>query len=90
MAGSAQYAVTTSAQIVASAPAGAGALPVGKAYFSNGTGAAVFLGGANVTTTNGYQMAVSTAFAADLYPGDVIWAVVASTGSTLSVLQTGA
>jgi hypothetical protein len=54
----------------------------------NSSGAAVFLGGPNVTTANGYQLAISTSITVPTVGGKPhdLWGVVASTGSVVSFL----
>lgn len=88
--GSGQIAVTSAAPVLlASAPQSGATGPVGSVFISNGTGAAVFLGGANVTSSTGATLAVSTAITLSLFPGDAIYAITAAaTSSTVGVIQT--
>lgn len=51
--------------------------------------AAVFLGGAGVTTTNGYSLAAGASLSVDLTGDEKMFAVAAVSGS-LHVLRTGA
>jgi len=62
--------------------------PVASVLISNGSGAAIFLGGSGVTASNGSQLAASTAITLWLFPGDSLYAVTASSTSTVGVLQT--
>lgn len=90
MAVGGQSVSVTSATAVplAAVPASAFTGPVGAAVISNGSGGTVQLSGQGVTTTTGYPLAASTTITVTLYPGDAIYAIAASTTSTVSVLQT--
>lgn len=88
--GSQQYAVTGTASVIASAPGGtlpgAGVGPSASLVVT--TTADIYLGGSNVSSTNGLKVSSTTApFPIPLYPGDVLYAVAATT-ATVSVLQT--
>lgn len=88
--GSQQYAVTGTASIIASAPGdalpGAAGGPVAQVVVA--TTADIFLGGSNVSSSNGLKVSSTTApFPITLFPGDILYAV-ASTTATVSVLQT--
>ncbi len=89
MAASAQYAVGTAPTLLAAAPAGVTAGPVGWSYLSNGSGGTVYLGGPNVTSSNGAPLAASTTLPAFLFAGDSVYGCTASGTSTVGVLQTG-
>lgn len=95
MAGSQQYSVTSATAVPVAAAPGSGVPqatipgPVGWFYIANGANA-VYLGGANVSTSNGALVAANGTFTGFLYPGDVIYAIASSTTSTVTVLQTGA
>jgi hypothetical protein len=91
MAASQQYAIGATAVPIASAPAEANVVPGPTAWFSlsNGSGGSIYLGGANVSSSNGYPMALSTALTGYLFPGDVLYAVQNSGASTVSILVTG-
>ncbi len=56
---------------------------------SNGSGAAVFLGAVGVTTSTGLFLAASTSMSFWLHPDEAIYGVVASTGTTVSYLESG-
>jgi hypothetical protein len=95
VAGSQQYSVTsTTAVLLASAP-GSGSPntinpgPVGWFYLANSSAGSVYVGGSNVTTSNGALVAASGTFTGFLFTGDAIYAIASSTTSTVSVLQTG-
>lgn len=89
--GSQQYTVTTTAVLIASAPPTTGSPGFGQvgSVVVNNTGATVYLGGSNVSATNGLAVATSatTYFTIALFPGDNIYAICA-TSSVVSVLQT--
>jgi hypothetical protein len=54
-------------------------------------GVNVYLGGANVTTTDyGYLLGASTSFSVELQTGEKLYAVVASGTQTVNVLRQGA
>ncbi len=56
---------------------------------SNGSGATVFLGGAGVTTGTGLSLAASTSMGFWLHPDEALYGIVASTGTTVSYLESG-
>lgn len=86
--GSYQVTVGSStAVLLAQAPAG-GSGPVASVFISNGSGAAIFLGGAHVTSSNGASLAASTAITLWLFPGDALYAITASSTSSVGVIQT--
>lgn len=59
-------------------------------FISNGSGATVFLGGTSaVTTLTGCPLAASTTLKMQLHLDEAIYAIVASTGSTVSFLAAG-
>jgi hypothetical protein len=88
-AGGQSYSVTSATPVLlASAPPSSFQGPVGSAVITNGAGGAVQLSGPGVTSSTGYPLAASTTITVTLYPGDAIYAVAASTTSTVSVLQT--
>lgn len=96
MAGSQQFSVTSATAVpVASAP-GSGVPqatipgPVGWFYLANSSSGAIYIGGANVSSSNGALVAASGTFSGFLFSGDTIYAIASSTTSTVSVLQTGA
>lgn len=89
--GSNQYTVTSSPQLIASMPPATGSpgyQQTGSVVINN-TGATVYLGGSNVSTTTGLAVATSatTYFTVPLFPGDNLYAVC-GTSSVVSVLQT--
>lgn len=88
--GSAQVPVTSSAPVLlASAPQSAAPGPAASVYLSNGSGAAVFLGGAAVTSATGASLAANAAITLTLFPGDSLYAITAAaTSSTVGVIQT--
>lgn len=88
--GSAQYTITSTASVIASAPAGPFTGPVGAVVILPDATTDVYLGGSNVSSTNGLKAAHGTALVAPitLFPGDVLYAVVATGTATVSVLQT--
>ncbi len=88
--GSQQYAVTGTASAVAAAPGESlpGAAGPAVAQVTVTTSADIYLGGANVSSTNGLKVSSTTApLPVLLFPGDVLYAVAATT-ATVSVLQT--
>jgi len=87
--GSAQYAVSTSAVLIASAPAGPSAGPVGAVWVLPDVTNDIYLGGSNVTTSNGLKVLHSTTpfGPVTLFAGDNLYAIAGSS-STVSVLQT--
>ena len=91
MAGSQQYTTSTTAQLIASAPAEAAdeAGPMSWVYLTNGSGGSCYLGGAGLTTSNGASVAASTTWTGFLFPGDQLYVIQNSGSSALGVLQTG-
>ena len=62
---------------------------------TNGSGTTIYVGGSNVTSsgaTGGVQLAASASFpqVIPLYPTEALYAITASSSSTVSVLVTGA
>jgi hypothetical protein len=53
------------------------------------TGVVVYVGGADVTTANGFEVALGATISVDL-TGDELWAVVASGTQTVRVLEENA
>jgi hypothetical protein len=51
--------------------------------------ASVFVGGPDVTTANGFELAADGIFTADLHEGDDLYAVTASGTQPCDVLQAG-
>lgn len=94
MAGSQQYTVGTSATPIGSAPAEQSVVPgpTGWLLVLADATTDAYLGGPGVTSTNGMKIthAVTTPIAVPLFPGDQVFAVVATGSATISVLQTGA
>jgi len=91
MAGSAQWAVGTTPVLIASAGPAATVGPTGWFYIVNSPTTAVYLGGGtSVTSTTGASLATSGTVSGFLFPGDTLYAVTASSTSTVSVLQMGA
>lgn len=87
--GSSQQSVGSGAPtLLASVPQTAAPGPAASVFISNGSGAVVYLGGSNVSSTNGAAMAVSTQITLTLFPGDALYAITASGSSTVSVVQT--
>lgn len=88
--GSQQYAVTGTASVVAVAPEPALAGTAGQAVAQVvvTTSADIYLGGSNVSASNGLKVQSTTApLPVLLFPGDTLYAVAATT-ATVSVLQT--
>ena len=56
---------------------------------SNGSGAAVVLGPSGVTTSTGLSLAASSSLTLWLHPDEEIRGIVASTGTTVSYLESG-
>jgi hypothetical protein len=90
MAGSDQYAIGSTAVLIAAAPAAIVPGPVGWFSVANGSGGSVWIGGPDVGSGNGYSIAASGTFSAFLFPGDAVYLVQNSAASTASVFQTGA
>jgi len=86
--GSQQYTVGTTAVLLAQVPNSSAPGPVGNVLVANGSGTAVLLGGAHVASGTGYSLATSSSVNIPLYPGDALYAITASSTSTVSVLQT--
>lgn len=88
--GSQQYAVSTSAVLIGSAPASAHVGPVGALLVLADATTDAYVGGANVSSTNGLKIthAVTAPVPITLFPGDSVYAVTASSTATLGVLQT--
>lgn len=63
--------------------------PSGWFQIANGTGATIYLGGSNVTSSNGYPVAASGTLNGWLWPADAIYCVTASGSSATTVLVTG-
>jgi hypothetical protein len=90
VAGSAQFTVGTTPTLIAAAPGGVTVPgPVGWFSLVNGSGA-IYLGGPNVTSANGAQVAASGTLSGWLFQGDQVWACTATSTSTVGVLITGA
>lgn len=89
MAASAQYTAGTVATLVVAAPPRGVACPVGWWYLTNGTGATIYLGGVNVTSSNGAQVAASATLTGFVFGSDSIYACTGSGTSTVGVLQAG-
>lgn len=89
--GSAQVAVTSTAQVIASIPAGSATGPAGAVMILPDTAADVYIGGVGVTSSNGLKVIHATTPVLlppiPLFAGDVLYAVTAST-ATIGVLQT--
>jgi len=89
--GSQQYAITSTASIVASVPAGdVPTGPAGTVWLLADASNDVFIGGKGVTSSNGFKILhtiTSPIGPFTLFAGDVLYAVTAST-ATLTVLQT--
>lgn len=87
---SATASITTTATSITTIPATGS--PV---LITNGSGATVFLGNSNVTTTTGYSLAASTSVLVTygMFSPDgggvscALYGIVASTGSTVTYLQ---
>jgi hypothetical protein len=53
-------------------------------------GVTVYLGGPDVTTTTyGYSLAAGSSMSVDLFPGDLLYGVVATGTQALGILRTG-
>lgn len=59
-------------------------------FISNSSGAAVFLGPSGVTTLTGFSLAASGSLTLWLHPDEAVYGIVASTGTTVSYLESGA
>ena len=74
-------------------PTGAGGYvqpgPSGWFQAANGTGATIYLGGPNVTSSNGYSIATSGTLNGYIWPSDTIYCCTSSGSSTVTVLVTG-
>lgn len=77
-------ATTTAAQLVDAANASATS-PLGV-YVANVGSTTIYLGGSDVTTSNGFPVLGTTSVQLYLQPGDNLWAV-ATTSTNLRVLQ---
>lgn len=87
--GSNQVAVTGTRQVIASGPAVSNSGAVGSVWLIPDAANEVYIGGANVTTANGFKILHGTTpfGPIPLYAGDALYAVTATT-ATLGVLQT--
>jgi hypothetical protein len=87
--GSQQFSVTSTRSVIAQTPAGSATGPAGVVLVANTTGSAVtaYLGGDNVSSSNGYPLAQNASTTVYLWPGDALYAATASSTATLSVLQ---
>jgi hypothetical protein len=87
--GTQQYAITSTASLIAAAPAGVNTAPAGALWLQPDAANDIFIGGPGVTTSNGFKVKAGNApfGPIPLYPGDTLYAVTAST-ATLGVLQT--
>lgn len=56
---------------------------------ANGTGATIYIGGANVSSSNGYSVAASGTLNGYLWPSDAIYCVTLAGNSNVTVLVTG-
>lgn len=65
--------------------------PDASGYFqiANGTGATIYLGGPNVTSSNGYSIAANGTLNGWVWPSDTIYCVTSSGTSAVNVLVTG-
>jgi hypothetical protein len=92
VAASQQYTTTSSAQLIASAPAEQAVVPgpTGWVYLTNGSGGSLYLGGPNVSSSNGAAVAASATWSGWLFPGDSLYVIQDSASSVIGVLQTGA
>lgn len=88
MAGSDQVTVGTSPVLLAAAPAASVPGPIGWFYIVNGS-SALYLGGPNVSSTNGAQVAASGTLSGWLFSGDALYGVLATGSETVGVLTTG-
>lgn len=87
--GSNQYTVSTAAVLVAAVPASQGSSgAVSSVYLANTGAVTVYLGGVNVSSSNGAAVAANGTLTLSLFSGDQLYAVTASSSSTLTVLQT--
>lgn len=50
-------------------------------------GATVYLGGSNVSTSNGFPLAATESFSMDCLPGDALYGVVAASTQAVNVLR---
>ena len=92
---SGQIAVTSAGQLVVPAanahwnPSREDMAPSRYVVVSNGSGAAVFLGASGVTTGTGLSLAASASQGFWLHPDEALYGIVASTGTTVSFLESG-
>lgn len=87
--GSAQVSVGTGATLLASVPASTVPGQVGAVLLFADATKEVYLGGANVSTTNGLTLThgLTAPFVVPLFPGDVLYGCVSSGSGTVGVLQ---
>jgi hypothetical protein len=83
---SSRVTVTTAVTLVVDPVRGGVPDPI-AATIRNAGGVAVFLGGAGVTATEGYEVAPGGTIGLDLVAGDVLYAITASGESTLHVMR---
>jgi hypothetical protein len=85
---SASVSVGTSATALSTA--GTDDRPGESLQFTTPASPVIYVGGSNVTSSNGYALAVSTEYFYDLQGGETLYAAVASGSTSLPVLRTGA
>lgn len=85
---STQPTATTTAAIIVNADAGDRLHPVQAIVRTDGA-TTVYLGGSDVTSSNGFALPQDTAVTVELVAGDDLYAVTAAGTSAMSVLKTG-
>ena len=83
-----QYTVGTAPSLLAQVSP-VTASPAGWFYLTVGTATSVYLGGPNVTSSNGAQVAASATLSGYLFSGDHLYACTTSGSVTAGVLQSG-
>ena len=89
MAMSRPVTVGTAPTLLMQAPPGTSAGPSAWFYVQNGS-AAIYLGGAAVTSSNSPSIDSAATLTGSLFPGDLVYACSASGTSVTTVLMTGA
>lgn len=63
--------------------------PVGSFAVTNTGAGTIYLGGPNVTTSNGVPLSAGQTFSADLAPNDALYAITASGTQDCRIMQLG-
>jgi len=81
-------ATSTSAALIHTSVNGHSDAPTGVIVYNNDATITVYVGGPDVTTSNGVPVLALTSFSVDLISGDQLWGVAASGTPNIRVLYT--